>query len=995
MFYIQLIIFLIIFSFISLSFGQLALEEKESIDILLNSYNLLPISNNNYCELPQYFLCDTTNSTILKINLNGDFNNFTIFPNGTIDKFPKLKDISIKNSVLSSLFFDEIPPLLKTLDLDNCSISSFPNKFNGLNSLSMNDVDFDGDIPSFAINGLFFFKLTYSSSDKIKNYQILKTNETQNPKNINEHIITVNNIVYNPFDTYGYLKFILGKYFIQDSFNEIGNMTTKDLSIIDIGHFNKQITIPLEITSKSDAISFKNIQFNIDDPEYINFNNNQIFSLAFFNCSGLINSNEDIKINVLGSLKFFVFINSNLKKIPYFYIGLGGFDLSNNQIIGELPDIEEPEKNQNVRTINLSNNLIQGTIPPNYCFHGVILSNNSLTGDLPMCFICQLNDEYSRNRINGNNFNNYISGSTNGFPICSGVKFTSNALFSPGHGSIEARGINFGWQPNNFNQETIFSTPELKMTISIPNKEISSYGYYNGLWERLEKSNFTSNVRFKIPNLNATLKFDVLPPTFSDVMVNPYVNLGYAFTIIGQGISTFGYNSTVYIDDFTCIYFFSSTAIIRCIVYQPQLPEKIYKITVFNNQTKLTGTYQYKFERLYPFIISVNPSTIQGGLVSLYGSFGTNSTDVTLFIGDQQCQNISFDPLLIKCTIGPGVGVHSINITVDGVNWVGKNIYTFLLEKPICPGDNKQCNGNGECVNGNCFCFSGFGGLMCSNVIETSIDIKKNDTLIEMIKNGYSFGFSIKDIREIDITEKVVRQHNFTKWTLTADSTLQKWTYKNKIGNSIISYTIEQIIGEAKNYTFAGELITLQPGSLKLSANISNWEYLGSLNTLQLRIQSSVKAQQENECKQTSNIQSNGNGFSLNYITIQKDKNIFSGRFIDKVVSDGRPTFSKVSISEQTEDSITVSISLPYCKECLIDPDFSVMINPDIPSNPCSNDQPSKLKWVIPVSVILGLLGLFGIFAIVFFLARDRIYISRKGGIIILKKIKKSSKMNE
>ncbi|KAM9991871.1 hypothetical protein ACTFIZ_012516 [Dictyostelium cf. discoideum] len=995
MFNIQHIIFLIIFSFISLSFSQLSSEEKESIDILLNSYNLLPITNNNYCELPQFFLCDTTNSTIRKINLNGDFNNFTIFPNGTIDEFTNLDSISIKNSVLLDSFFDEIPPLLRRLDLDNCSFQSFPNNFKNINIFNMNDVDFNGDIPSDAIFGLYFFKLTYSSSDKIKNYQILKSNQTRSEKIINEHIITVNNIVHNPIESYVELKFILGKYFIQDSLNEIGNMTINYLSIIDVGHFNQPITVPFEIPSEVDSISFINIQFNTDDNEYLIFKKKKMEVLSFLNCSGLIDSNDDIKINLYGSLNFLTIKNSNLKKIPYFYKDLEGIDLSNNQIIGELPDVEEPEKRENVKSINLTNNILHGTIPPNYCFHNVFISNNNLTGDIPMCFICQLNDEYSRNRINGNNFNNYISGSTNGFPTCSGIKFTSNAIFSPGFGNIETRGINFGWVPNNFTYDNIFSTPELKISISIPNKEIFSFGYTNSLWEKLEKTNFTANVHFKIPNLNATLKFDILPPTFLEVIVVPYGNLGYSFTIIGYGTSTLGYNSTTRLDDFNCIYIYSSTGIIRCVVYQPQLPEKIYKITVFNNQTKLSGTFQYKFERLYPFIISVDPSTIQGGLVSLYGSFGMNFTNVTIFIGDQQCQTILFDPLLIKCIIGPGVGVHSINLTVDGVNWVGKNIFTFLLEKPNCPGDEKQCNGNGDCINGTCYCFSGFGGLKCSNVVETSIEIKKNDTLIEMIKNGYSFGFSLKDLREIDITDKVVRQHNFTKWTLTPDSTLQKWTYINKIGNSMVSYTIEQIIGETKNYTFAGELITLQPGSLKLSANISNWEYLGSLNTLQLRIISSVKAQQENECEQTSNIQSNGNGFSLNYITIQKDKNIFSGRFIDKVVSDGRPTFSKVSISEQTKDSITVSISLPYCKECLIDPDFSVMINPDISSNPCSNDQPSKLKWVIPVSVILGLLGLFGIFAVVFFLARDRIYISKKGGIILLKKIKKTSKMNE
>ncbi|KAN0040991.1 hypothetical protein ACTFIV_003527 [Dictyostelium citrinum] len=968
----HIIIFIIIFSFISLSFGQLPLEEKESIDVLLNSYNLSPISNDNYCGLSQYFLCDTTNSTIKKINLNGDYNNYTIFPNGTINKFINLMEISINNSVISNVFFEEFQFSLQKLFLDNCSISSFPEDLRSLTNLYMNDVDFNGDIPSFVIDGLTNFKLTYSSSDKIKNYQIISTNQTRSPIFVSEHTVTVNNIVNHPLVAYMSLTYILGKYFIQESFNEIGNTSTKELNVIDVGHFNQQIIVPWITPWRVESITFKNIRFNTNDNEYLNLNNTNLLStLGFQNCSGLLDSNNDLKIINGRSLKYLTLQNSNVKKIPSFYKNLIAIDLSNNQIVG--------------------------TIPPNYCFNEVRISNNNLTGEIPMCFICQLNDPLIRKRIDGNNFNNYISGSTNGFPTCSGIIFTSNAIYSPGFGVIQARAINIGWQPSYFTEieDYIVSTPDLKISIGIPNKEIQAFGYTTGLWNKLEKTNFTSNVLFKIPNLNATLKFDILPPTFSDVSATPYVNFGYSFTIIGFGISTSGYNSTVTVDDYVCVIFSSFTNNIKCVVYQPQMAEKTYKITVFNNQTKLTGSYQYKFERTYPYIFSVNPSTIQGGPVSLYGSFGMNSTYITVFIGDQQCQNVIYEPLLIKCIIGPGEGVNSINLTVDGVNWVGKNIYTFLLEKPICPGDDKPCNANGDCVNGSCFCYIGFGGLKCSNVLETSIDIKKNDTLTQMIKNGYSFGFSIKDIREIDITEKVVRQHNFTKWTITPDSTLQKWTYINKIGNSIISYTIEQIIGETKNYTFAGELITLQPGSLKLSANISNWEYLGSLNTLELRIHSSVKAQEENECEQISNIQSNGNGFSLNYITIQKDKNIFSGRFIDKVLSDGRPTFSKVSISEQTENSITVSISLPYCKECLIDPDFSVMINPDTTYNPCTNDQPSKLKWVIPVSVILGLLGLFGIFALVFFLARDRLYISRKGGIIILKKIKKTPKMDE
>ncbi|KAK5581309.1 hypothetical protein RB653_001340 [Dictyostelium firmibasis] len=991
------LLFIVIFSFISLVFSLLPTDQKRSIDILLIRYNLQPISNDNYCGLPDFFQCDISNSTINKINLIGDSSNKVIFPNQTIDKFIDLKEISIKNSIISNLFFEEYFYNLKKIDLDNCSILKFPLFFQDVTTLYMNDIEFLGDIYLSSFRKLHFFKLTYSSGEKMSNYQFLTSDENNGTFIFEEFVLTVNNIVYYPVYTYSKLTLILGKYFDQESFNQIRNTTIFELKIVDVGYFNKQITIPFftEPISRIKSVYLQALQFNTLDNEFMNFNGTVVSGLVINNCSGILNSMNDLKI-FIGPIKYLTINYSNLKKIPFFYKDLYSINLSNNQISGVLPDLKEPETIDQVVDLDMSNNFINGTIPPNYCFHDFILTNNNMVGDIPMCIVCNLNDSFTRKRIDGNNFKNYISGSTNGFPPCSGVSFTSNPIYSSGSGILLIYGKNFGWQPKNSSQQTIDSTPDLKITVNVPNKVLNAFGYSNAIWEQLVITNFTSNLHFKIPNINTTLKIDILPPTVNFVLVNPYANLGYQFYILGYGTSTFGYYSNVTFDNYECIIISLATGSIKCVVYQPQMPEKTYKITIFNNQTKLTGTSLYKLERLYPFIISVNPSTEKGGLISLYGSFGPNVTFVSVIIGDQTCQNVTFDSSLIQCTIGPGTGVHSVYIKVNDVNWIGNNLFTFLVKDPGCPGDNKQCNGNGDCISGICFCYKGFGGIKCSNVLETQVDVKKNDTLTEMIKNGYSFGFSIKDIREIDFTGKVVRQHNFTKWELSSDSTIQKWTYINKYKNSIISYTIENIIGKTKNYSFAGETITLQPGSLKLSANISNWEYLGSLNTLQLQIESSVKAQEKNECEQKSDIQSTNNGASLNYITIQKDKNVFSGRFIDKVVSDGRPTFSRVSISELTQDSITVSLSLPYCKECLIDPDFSVMINPDSTSyNSCNGDQKSRLKWIIPVSVVVGLLGLFGIFALVFFLARDRIYISKKGGIILLKRTKKIVKINE
>ncbi|KAK5581320.1 hypothetical protein RB653_001351 [Dictyostelium firmibasis] len=711
-------------------------------------------------------------------------------------------------------------------------------------------------------------------------------------------------------------------------------------------------------------------------------NNLDYYQLIYFNFFFLFKFNRGV-------------VGSKLKKMPpySFYEKMLGLDISNNDIIGQLPDLKEPKEKSEVKIINLSGNKLIGELTQNHCYHILNISNNQLTGKLPMCFICQLNDPYHRYRVNGNNFENYISGSENNFQSCTGISFNETIFIDLGLSRSIINGTNLGWQGTSYiTSGPLTSYPNgLSILVEIPNKQLKVMDIKFIL--PLDKV----IIKFNIPNINVTMYFNYYEPKVSNISAIPYYNLGYLFNIVGSGFPNSNETSSrslVKFDDYFCESSLVYNTLVICVLYRPQMAEKNYILSITNEQTKKTGFYTYKFERTYPYISAINPPTKSGGIVTLFGSYGNNFTSVDVIIGKDNCEIKTINSTEITCYISgidsTGPGPLNISLILNQVNWFAQNFFVYN-EDNICPGVPKQCSGNGVCFGGFCACTNGFSGFKCDKILTGGIEIKKNDTLTEMIKNGYSFGFTIKDIKEIDFLGRVVRQYNFTKWELSSDSTIQKWTYINKFENSIISYTIEQITGAPKNFTFAGELFTLQPGSLKLSANISNWEYLGSLNTLQLQIESSVKAQEENDCEQKSEIQSTNNGVSLNYITIQKDKNIFSGRFIDKVVSDGRPTFSKVSISEQTQDSITVSLSLPYCKECLIDPDFSLMINPDPSYNSCNSDQESRLKWVIPVSVILGLLGLFGIFALVFFLARDRIYISKKGGIILLKKQKKST----
>ncbi|KAM9980384.1 hypothetical protein ACTFIZ_008635 [Dictyostelium cf. discoideum] len=982
--------FFFLFLFFSISFCELPLTQKQTIDTLLQIYGLNLI-NGDYCGSPQYFVCGFENTTITEISLSGNEINKTIFPDGAIGNFDSLTIVKLSNSNISNAFFNEFQTT-KTFQFNNCFIPKFPTFFSYVETLYMNDVFFNGNINYSSFSAINTFTLTYSSGDLMTDYQLI--NDSPLFFAVSYIKIVLNNIIDFQYPIQK-IEIYLGKYFnYSDNFGEM-NFTDGPILINDL-YYNKPIKIT-NVIGQSPILNFVNVQFSLPNNSYMDFTSHLVSSLIFINCSGLTNSNDDLMIKI-GNLKNLAITNSKLKKIPpfSFYKNLTWLDISRNNIIDQIPELYEPSYASETITINLSGNKISGELNQNHCYHFLNISNNQLTGKLPMCFICQLNDPQLRYRINGNNFENYISNSESNFPNCSGISFSEDPLIEIGAYNSIVHGTNLGWNSLYYSiPGQIFSYPKgLSFSIDIPNKALRIYDLKDVF--PIDKA----IVNFAIPNINVTVYFKFSEPRVIAISVFSYYNLGYLFLINGFGFPTQNSTSSrvsVKFDNFNCVPSVAVGTIIECFLNKSQLAEKIYTVSITNEQTGKTGISQYKFERVYPYVYAYNSPSKTGGVVTLFGSYGSNFTNVNIIIGKGKCEIININSTVITCNIAgiDSIGPSPANFTlsINQVNWNANSFFVYY-EDNICPG-TPECSGNGICFGGFCACTNGYSGIKCNQIFTGDIEVKKNDTLIEMIKNGYSFGFSIKDIRETDFNGKIVRQHNFTSWTLTPDSTIMKWTYVNKFENSIISYTVEQITGTPKNYTFAGEQFTLQPGSLKLTANISNWEYLGSLNTLQLQIHSSVKAQQENECEQKSDIQTNGDGISLNYITIQKDKNVFSGRFIDKVVSDGRPTFSKVSISEQTEDSITVSISLPYCKECLIDPDFSVMINPNPILNPCDNDQPSKLKWIIPVSVILGLLGLFAVFVLVFFLARDHIYISKKGGIILLKKQKKTPTINE
>ncbi|KAM9969026.1 hypothetical protein ACTFIW_000433 [Dictyostelium discoideum] len=402
------------------------------------------------------------------------------------------------------------------------------------------------------------------------------------------------------------------------------------------------------------------------------------------------------------------------------------------------------------------------------------------------------------------------------------------------------------------------------------------------------------------------------------------------------------------------------------------------------------------------FVSSNVPCSINGGTVLLYGWFGINNTNVLVNIGDANCLNVIVNSSQIQCTIEKGsVGIKSINVTQNSIVWYTNNAFEYINPVKQCSIPN--CNNHGTCNQntGKCECSKPYSGYDClaidqSNSGSTSssttttspsttqppIVIPESKPVIntttgsaEITNEQTNYKILLKSIVELDFSNNVVFEYILDgKWTLSASkdggSVLTNFT--QTINNTTkITSSIEDLSSD-KNYTFAGTDFNVKSGSIKVSVEILNWSFLNSLNTLQLRMESLVSNDDDNKnninkCNlenDETNVSSDQNPLqfnsNLNNVKIERNAKILYGRFLDRALSDGRPTFITNQIISNSSNSLIVAINLPHCSSsCVIDPDFSVLVSSDFKSadscSPHSDD--SNRKWVLPVSIVVSVVG--------------------------------------
>ncbi|KAM9972401.1 hypothetical protein ACTFIW_007461 [Dictyostelium discoideum] len=373
------------------------------------------------------------------------------------------------------------------------------------------------------------------------------------------------------------------------------------------------------------------------------------------------------------------------------------------------------------------------------------------------------------------------------------------------------------------------------------------------------------------------------------------------------------------------------------------------------------------------FVSSIIPSLETGGPAIFHGYFGDLRSDLKLTIGGLPCQITFNSSDLINCTAPPGTGIKSITVTQNDIVWRGKDIYKYISNSFKCPND---CSNNGRCnqTTLECDCFPNFGSFDCSgsidNIPKSNVTINTNSSTTVIKNQEINFQIYYKQLLEVDYNGKIIKQYYLNNnWNSNKSSSPSLdqiehiFTQSINDGNNqckIIS-NIKEIL-KKQEITFADTIFKLEPNSIKLTISIQNYTYQNNLNTLKLEMVASVNQDDndnDNDCNENeSNIDtSNSNDLSIfNYIKISKNNKLFSGRFINRVLSDGVSTFLSSTTTKSSLDSVIVSLNLPHCKkECLIDPDFSVLVTSKFQQN-CEKDDNNK-KYVIPVAVVVSVVG--------------------------------------
>ncbi|EGG15945.1 hypothetical protein DFA_09616 [Cavenderia fasciculata] len=422
----------------------------------------------------------------------------------------------------------------------------------------------------------------------------------------------------------------------------------------------------------------------------------------------------------------------------------------------------------------------------------------------------------------------------------------------------------------------------------------------------------------------------------------------------------------------------------------------------------------------YPIISSGSYDQTNNKIVNLFGDFGPfGQLNVIIKINNvSDCIVDSKSQQSITCTLEqtPNYGLSSVQLHLDSLDTNAKDI--LYLRQPDNGGNNgstsgstttdsstttsttsgsstgtpqqqcekqtSNCYGHGICgVNGICQCDKDYNPVdnCFTKFINSTIIPNTTSPTVSFDIDGIDFQFEVVSIQELDFDSNIVKElfiSNYT-WIVNASTnnitTVVDYQLNTTLSSSSSSDIVNNILfqsvsvlstisfsTQSRDIQFGDQQLHINANSIKLSVNVTNWQYSSNLATLRVVFRTIIINNQtvEYDCNEKEIDPLTYDSLSsLQYLRVIKDDIQFNGRFIDVALSDGRPTYSQTqlisltqSTSNEDESIALLGINLPQCQSCVLDPDFSPLLIDKSNDSGCGDGQSNN--WRIIVGCVVG-----------------------------------------
>ncbi|EGG19908.1 hypothetical protein DFA_07013 [Cavenderia fasciculata] len=622
------------------------------------------------------------------------------------------------------------------------------------------------------------------------------------------------------------------------------------------------------------------------------------------------------------------------------------------------------------RLLDISNNpSLGGSVPDSFCINRINIINTNI-GSIPNCYWCYYND---------------VSVIRTDLPLPAG--FTCQPTID--QTTVYTKGFKTNITGNllgyGINQTSYTLTPV------VPHKILTLFYPTNGQ-EQILSFKLNENQGYTV-TLSVLEVGIILTSVTADQQPNQKVLFTWSFLFYNNNLQhqfiASGRNCAIVRTQYNSV---TGSSSVTCELDINQLNTATYTFMVSNAHNQETFIVPFKY---YPRLFSGQVDSNNQSLIYLFGDFRQNHSLVNITINSKiQCSVVSSTVDSINCTLSEsaGYGLASVSIGVDGYPFEAKDFLYFTAPnnnnngsttttttgggsttpQSQCQSSTSNCYGHGSCdVKGHCQCDSGYNPLdnCLTKFTNTTPTTNSTAPTSSFEIDGTKFDFELVAIQEIDNDGNVVAELMTNSWNATINSdsstTLVNYQLVNISNVLYIDTIVEAMISfssQARDIQFGDQLLHINPNSIKLALNITNWQYSNLISTLRVVFRTDVNMNQtiEYDCKQQSISTFSYDQLSstIQYLRVIKDNVQYNGRFIDYVLSDGRPTFSKTTLINQTtsqQSSTTMStligVSLPQCQSCLLDPDFTPLF---IDNSQSECDSTNSKTWKIIVGVVVG-----------------------------------------